>query len=170
MRSVSFSLFGGQGKWDSEWVSNLLRVKEQGRRDFYLNPHAAHFHFYAFTKRLRLRSFGKEKNSSSKEGRSSATAGLNLRSFNSILISPGPLLPAWSQVPGRWVCGKAHEKPTKGHKPYVSATTDPDCGPLALIEKSIPTIDSNGRGSIQLLTNPHPSLGQQNDSPGLART
>lgn len=68
------------------------------------------------------------------------------------------------------MCGKAHGKPRKGHKPYVSVTTDPDCGPLASIEKSIPTIDSNGRGSIQLLTNPHPSLGQQNDSPGLPRT
>lgn len=114
--------------------------------------------------------FGNEKNSSSKEGRGSVAAGLDLRSLNSILISPSPLLPAWSSVPSRWVCGKAHGKPRKGHKPYVSVTTDPDCGPLASIEKSIPTIDSNGRGSIQLLTNPHPSLGQQNDSPGLPRT
>lgn len=58
----------------------------------------------------------------------------------------------------------------KGHKPYVNVTTDPDRGSLAPIEKSIPTIDSNGRDSIQLLTNPHPSLGQQNDGTGLART
>lgn len=58
----------------------------------------------------------------------------------------------------------------KGHKPYVSVPTDPVCGPLAPIKKSIPTMDNNGRGPIQLLTDPHPSLEQQNDSTGLART
>lgn len=85
MRSVSFPLFCGQRKWGSEWVNNLLRVKEQGSRGFDFNLHASHFHLYAFTNCQQ--SFGNEKNSSSKEGRDSATAGLDLGSLNAILIS-----------------------------------------------------------------------------------
>lgn len=166
MRSVSFSLFCGQGNWSSDWLSNLFRVKEQGSRGFYLDLHASHFHLYALTKALEMKNIPPQK----EESPATAGFGLGLRSFNSILIFPGPLLPAWSQVPGRWACGKAHGKPIKGQKPYVSVTTNPDCGPLAPIKKSIQRIDSNDRGSIQLLTNPHPSLGQQNDGAGLGRT
>lgn len=49
MRSVSFSLFCGQGNWGSEWVNNLLGVKEQGSGGFYLNLYASHFHLCALT-------------------------------------------------------------------------------------------------------------------------